>query len=37
MYQQTGDPDKALAAWRDGLARFPDNDLLRQQLAFSEN
>jgi tetratricopeptide (TPR) repeat protein len=37
MYQQTGDPAKALAAWRDGLARFPDNDLLRQQLAFSEN
>jgi len=37
MYQQTGEPDKALAAWRDGLSRFPDNDQLRQQLAFSGN
>ena len=37
MYQQTGEADKALAAWRDGLARFPDNDLLRRQLTFSED
>lgn len=37
MYQQTGEPGKALATWRDGLSRFPDNDQIRQQLAFSED
>ena len=32
MYQQTGEGAKAIQAWRDGLARFPDDAGLRRQL-----
>lgn len=37
MYQQTGDAEKALEAWRRGLDRYPDNEMLLQQLANSGN
>lgn len=33
MYHQTGQPDKALAAWRAGLELFPDNAELASQIA----
>jgi tetratricopeptide (TPR) repeat protein len=36
LYQQTGNTDKALEAWRAGLARFPDDDTLRSQLDLIE-
>lgn len=32
LYQQTGETDKALEAWRQGYARFPDNEDLRRQI-----
>lgn len=32
LYQQTGQRDKAVAAWRDGLALFPGHGGLTQQL-----
>ncbi|MEM8712340.1 MAG: hypothetical protein AAGG01_15420 [Planctomycetota bacterium] len=33
MYHQTGQSDKALAAWRAGLELFPDNSDLASQIA----
>lgn len=33
MYQQIGEKDKALAAWQNGLALFPDNAALAAQIA----
>lgn len=32
MYSQTGQNDKALAAWKKGLALFPDNAELKKQI-----
>jgi tetratricopeptide (TPR) repeat protein len=32
MYLQSGDKEKASAAWRAGLALFPDNEALKKQL-----
>lgn len=36
LYQQTGRPDMALAAWRKGLELFPDNAQLAAQIALME-
>lgn len=36
LYQQTGRPDMALAAWRRGLELFPDNAQLAAQIALME-
>lgn len=36
MYQQQGDPTKALAAWKDGLAMFPDSEELAKQVRLLE-
>jgi tetratricopeptide (TPR) repeat protein len=33
LYQQIGDRDRALAAWQQGLALFPENTQLAQQIA----
>ncbi|HYC76759.1 MAG TPA: hypothetical protein VEI02_03930 [Planctomycetota bacterium] len=33
LYQQTGNPEKALALWKAGAAAFPENESLRAQLA----
>jgi tetratricopeptide (TPR) repeat protein len=33
MYQQTGNQAKALEIWQQGLGRYPDSEMLRQQLA----
>lgn len=35
MYQQTGQMDKALEAWRNGLSIFPDNADLAAQIALA--
>lgn len=32
MYQQTGNMEKAIAAWQHGLSMFPDDESLLQQL-----
>jgi tetratricopeptide (TPR) repeat protein len=32
MYMQTGEKEKALEAWKAGLARFPDDEALRDQV-----
>jgi len=36
MYQQTGNPQKALQVWQQGLALFPDNDDLKGQVAVAQ-
>lgn len=35
LYQQTGQPDKALATWQSGLELFPDHSDLAQQIALA--
>ncbi len=32
LYQQTGEADKALEAWRQGFTRFPESEDLRRQI-----
>ena len=36
MYQQTGNPGKALQVWQQGLALYPGNDQLMAQLAAAQ-
>ena len=36
MYQQTGNPQKALQVWQQGLALYPDNDDLKGQVAVAQ-
>ncbi len=36
MYQQTGKPEKALATWQQGLALFPDNAELKDQVSLAQ-
>ena len=35
MYQQTGQPEKALATWQQGYALYPDNTSLADQVTLS--
>jgi tetratricopeptide (TPR) repeat protein len=36
MYQQTGNPQKALQVWQQGLALFPGDDELKNQVALAQ-
>jgi tetratricopeptide (TPR) repeat protein len=36
LYQQTGKMDKAIAAWQQGLALYPDHEQLKKQLASAQ-
>lgn len=36
LYQQTGQYDKAVAAWQNGAQLFPNNEALAQQLALAQ-
>jgi tetratricopeptide (TPR) repeat protein len=36
LYQQSGKTDKAIAAWQQGLALYPNHDQLKQQLASAQ-
>lgn len=37
MYQQTGDAEKALQAWRSGAELFPQDEALLEQLRLADN
>jgi tetratricopeptide (TPR) repeat protein len=37
MYQSSGEHKEAIATWRDGLARFPDDDDLRRAIELAES